>query len=203
MKKSCLKYSGFIYFGLVIISAVLYWSMIMTYPTISNIINYVSTLLLSVIIAFLIGVALYNENKNLILWTFIFSTAIGIIQSISSMMNVLRLYPSMWIENLFIFIFPISLSVLVLIGLILIHKRVGQILVIMAKSVIIIQAIYTGFQFLMNRQINTLGLRLYSGYSSLVTIYVSVLLIGVVIHYFYKPSKSKIIRNESSDITFE
>ena len=166
-------------------------------------INYVSTLILSVIIAFLIGIAVYIENKNFILGVFIFSTAIGIIQSISSMMNVLRLYPSMWIENLFIFIFPISLSVLVLIGLIFIHKRFGQMIVIVTKLIVIIHTIYTGVQFLMNRQLNPVSLRLYSMFNALVTLYISVLLIWVVIHYFYKPSKSKIIQNESSDITFE
>jgi len=177
--------------------------MITNYPTISNIINYVSTLILSVIIAFLIGVALYNENKNLILGVFIFSTAIGIIQSISSMMNVMRVYPSMWIENLLIFLFPISLSIIVLIGLIFIHKRFGQWIVIIAKLIVIIHTLYIGVLFLMNRQLNPVSLRLYSLFNALITLYISVLLIWVVLHYFYKPSYSKIAQSESSDISFE
>lgn len=197
-----LRYGGFGYFGLVFILIVLSTGMTTNGLGITSFFQ-LSRNLLYIILAFGIGIAFYMENKTLVLVLLIINTIISLLVSISNIMMILRIYPSLLTFTNWMTIFlPLFMSILTLVGFFLIQQKVGIFLIIIVQS---LSAFYFLFVLYMIDFVNysSYEILMINAYNRVVGIYSSVLILCFVIKYFYKPSIKQSKKIDSQEISFD
>ena len=197
-----LRYGGFGYFGLVFILIVLSTGMTTNGLGITSFFQ-LSRNLLYIILAFGIGIAFYMENKTLVLVLLIINTIISLLVSISNIMMILRIYPSLLTFTNWMTIFlPLFMSILTLVGFFLIQQKVGMFLIIIVQS---LSAFYFLFVLYMIDFVNysSYEILMINAYNRVVGIYSSVLILCFVIKYFYKPSIKQSKKIDSQEISFD
>lgn len=197
-----LRYGGFGYFGLVFILIVLSTGMTTNGLGITSFLQ-LSRNLLYIILAFGIGIAFYMENKTLVLVLLIINTIISLLVSISNIMMILRIYPSLLTFTNWMTIFlPLFMSILTLVGFFLIQHKVGMFLIIIVQS---LSAFYFLFVLYMIVFVNhsSYEILMINAYNRVVGIYSSVLILCFVIKYFYKPSIKQSKKIDSQEISFD
>lgn len=198
-----LKYGGFGYFGLVFLLIVIDWVMnINSGSTMASFLQ-LGNNILHIIIAFGIGVAFYMENKTLALVLLIINTMISILVSISNILLVLRIAPEVldW-RNWVTFLLPQFLSILCLIGYFLIKHKSGMLIVMIVQGLFGLYALFA-LSFIPFVRNSSTEILIFSVFTRIIGLYLSVLIILFVIEYFYHPSLKPIPKSDSQDISFE